>query len=249
MTAPPLLIGDVDDVTRTMLARWTLAKVAIGVVIGALIGVAYVLAIPPTFRAVVAVELTEVQPVVDLGGSSGEHQEISIDTDAQLAGSDAVVAAAAAADGVDAATARSRMHVSARPLTRVLEITYESDRADDAVQASGAAAAELLAERQRLVIQPVRDYLTSVITHGTDPQDVVDPAAQPDVLTPEARRRLALDEELRLPGPGSVLEASHLKLGHRPGQIEVPVATGAAVGGLVAFGMVTWSRRRRRAGR
>lgn len=131
-----------------------------------------------------------------------------------------------------------------------MTITYAAGSAGDALRGAQAAGTAFLAERNRLIIGPVRSYLTSVRDHpvtagpatGTDSATV-----QADLWTMEQRRQAALVKELELAGPGTVLESARITASGRGADIAMPLATGAALGVLVMVG-VGVARDHRRSG-
>jgi hypothetical protein len=96
----------------------------------------------------------------------------------------------------------------------------------------------LLAARQRLVVQPVEDYLNEVAKRTETPLDA-------EVVNPDDRfgtaefrveswRERALTARLQLPHAGTVLQRATTSSGAERGPIEVPLTSGAALGALVA---------------
>ena len=219
-----------------------------GAVLGTVLGGCVFLTTPAKFSATAVVELTAVSPTVDLGAIRGRPKLESVDTDARMLHSDAVVTAVAKASGDSSTWVRSSVGVSARPLTRVLEITYTSETPQGASAGANSAAEGLLDARQRLVIQPVDDYLSEVAKRTSIPLDaaVIDPDDR--VGTAEFRveswRERAITARLQLPNSGTVLQRANIATRSR-GNLEVPLTSGAALGGLLglALGIVAqWLR-------
>jgi hypothetical protein len=223
-----------------------------GALIGLILGGVFYGRTTPEYTATAAVELSAVSPAVDLGGVRGRPQMESVDTDAQMLASDEVVAAVAKASGDPEEFVRKSMGVTARNLTRVLELTYTSKSSKGALAGADSAAVGLLAVRQRLVIQPIDDYLSDVVKQTETPLDaaVVDPADRFGTaeFRVESWRERALTARLQVPDSGSVLERAHGATRAERGGIEVPLTSGVATGGLFGFllGMAFWRLRVRR---
>ena len=152
--------------------------------------------------------------------------------------SDDVVSSVARASGDPEQWARTAIAVSARNLTRVVEITYTSATPAGARAGANSAADGLLTARQRLVIQPVEDYLNEVAKRTETPLDA-------EVVNPDDRfgtaefrvenwRDRALAARLQLPDAGTVLQRATTSSGAQRGPMEVPLTSGAALGALVA---------------
>jgi hypothetical protein len=224
----------------------------VGALIGLLLGGAVYWRTTPEYTATAAVELSAVSPAVDLGGVRGRPQMESVDTDAQMLASDEVLAAVAKASGDSEDSARTSLGVTARNLTRVLEITYTNRSSKGAVAGADSAADGLLAVRQRLVIKPIDDYLNEVAKQTETPLDaaVLDPADR--FGTAEFRvenwRERALAARLQVPDSGSVLERAHGATHPERGSVELPLTSGVALGGLIGLllGMAVWRLRGRR---
>jgi capsular polysaccharide biosynthesis protein len=224
------------DLVMRHLARgrvW-LAGALLGVVLGGL----FYWATPAKFSATSVVELTAVSPTIDLGAVRGRPRLESVDTDANMLGSDEVVSSVAKASGDSELWARSSLSVAARNLTRVVEVTYTSATPEGARAGANSAADGLLVARQRLVIQPVEDYLSEVAKRTETPLDA-------EVVNPDDRfgtaefrvenwRDRALAARLQLPHAGTVLERATASTGAERGPMEVPLTSGAALGALVA---------------
>ncbi|WP_165865569.1 hypothetical protein [Vallicoccus soli] len=259
---------------RLRTARW---RVVAGLALGLAAGAALHQAQDPVYRSTVAVELGEVAPAVDLSPTAQQPRLLSIDTDAQLVRSDAVVGAVADVVDRPAAEVRTDLRVGARQLTRVLEITYADGTARDALAGVRVATEAYLAERERLVVEPARAYLRGIGEATDDPVRAPDGAA-PDAdagadadadaagtdasveasagdvsgaAESEARRERALRLELALPAAGRVLQAADPAPAPERPDVEVPLASGAAVGALLGLGstaLVPARPRRRRPG-
>jgi capsular polysaccharide biosynthesis protein len=209
-----------------------------GALLGLVLGGWFYWATPAKFSATSVVELTAVSPTIDLGAIRGRPKLESVDTDANMLASDDVVSSVARASGDPEQWARTAIAVSARNLTRVVEITYTSATPAGARAGANSAADGLLAARQRLVIQPVEDYLNEVAKRTETPLDA-------EVVNPDDRfgtaefrvenwRDRALAARLQLPDAGTVLQRATTSSGAQRGPMEVPLTSGAALGALVA---------------
>ena len=130
--------------------------------LGLRLGIAWLVTTPKIFEATVALELTSVAPQVNISSVGARPDPVTIDTDAQIVTSDAVVnAVTQTPPETTQQTSGRTSSVSARPLTQVMTITYTSRlpaqrRVDGAIHAARA----FLAEKERLIVEPVRNYLT-----------------------------------------------------------------------------------------
>lgn len=262
----PLRAGDGDRLVRlvvedpTPFLRWdrpvrrsTAAGFALGLALG---GVAFALT-PVRTSATTTVELTDVAPAVRLD-ESGRGHLVTVDTDAQILASDAVVRAVSAQGGHTVEEVRESLSVTARPLTRMLDIVYTAASPHDALVGSRDAASGLLAERQELVMQPLQTYLTEVLDRtedvtpfaGAQEDADADSAAPRDSGVPESATAVELSRSRaiallsQLASPGQVSEQARVTSAATRGDVEVPVGSGAATGTLL--GLVLGSARQRR---
>ena len=217
---------------------WILTGLTLGLTCG--LGL-YVLA-PAIYHATVAVEVSELAPTISLSPAAARIPLVTIDTDAQLIASDAVVTSIAAVTGEPAARVRARLSIAARPLTRILEITFVGSSPTLAAVGAEQAAATFLAERHRLMLQPAEKYLRTVADQTQDPTPAGDALATanlskaPDVR-PENLRERAVQARVELPGPGSVVEHARVLSSPDRGDAEIPLVSGAAFGALLGFGL------------
>ena len=224
-----------------------------GLALGLAAGLGLYLLTAPSYRATVAVEVSEVAPMVDLSPTRLRVKQVTVDTDAQILASDEVVTAVGEAAGDSTAQARAQLVIAARPLTRILDITYTASSAAEAAAGAEQGAETFLAERDRLVIAPVEDYLRHVINQTRDPTPASELLATANLSkTPEHRpegfRQRAVTARLELSGAGRVLEHARTSSSPDRGDIEVPLASGAALGALLGF-WLGFARDRGRRGR
>lgn len=241
---PPLFDVGSDTVLRR-LRRFAVPAV-LGAVLGLLAGLGLHQLTPATWTAQVSVELAGLRDQLDLNPTGPRGQLVSIDTDAQLARSDAVVLAVAVEQQRPPDTVRSSILVTARPLSRVMLLSYTARSPEAAQEGAALAARVFLQERERLYVAPKRDFLDDVhrSTESLDPQfDLVTVVS----ATPgrEVLRQRAFVQELGLVGSGRILGEHGLTAVADRGDIEVPVTSGAATGALLAVLLVLLHDRRR----
>lgn len=228
-------------------------RVLAGALIGMAAGVAWIISTPKTYQATVAVELSEVAAQVSLTEDGPQGQDVSIDTDALIGSSDAVVGSVARAVGQSPSQVREHLAIAARPLTRVMTMTFTASSAGTATRGAQEAAQTFLQERERLIVGPVRDYLTLVseeqLSTGSTNRAGAAVESEADLWSIQLRRQAAVAKQLRLSSPGEILEDARLTaVGYR-GEREVPVATGAALGVLVVLAVGALRARRPQTGR
>jgi hypothetical protein len=212
-----------------------------GGLLGLIAGLGFYLQTPPAYTATAVVELASVSPVIDLSPTAAKAQPFTIDSDAQLVVDGQVVSAIAAVTGQQPTTVRRSLSVSARQLTRILQITYTAATPETATAGAQQAAEALLGERKRLLVQPVQDYLTAVLVKTEVPQKSITRSSttlSTADLSSRAQSRVeglrdrAIGAQLQSKGEGSVLERARVRTGADRGDVEVPVVTGACLGAL-----------------
>jgi len=221
----------------------------VGAVIGLTAGLGVYWAAPPSYTATSVVELSEAAPTIDLSPVGAQPKPVSVDTDAQILAGDEVVAAVARATGNTRSSTRMSLAVTARPLTRVLEISFTSSSPETAEVGAQRAAATFLAARGRLVVQRVEDYLVEVGARTASPKqsDVLATAELSGVAESrvEGWRERAIAARLQLRGPGTILEEARITSSADRGDLEVPVVSGASLGALLGLGLSLGRQRHR----
>lgn len=235
--APPLFAVEPGSLTGR-LSR-LVVPVLVGVLLGLLVGFGVHRSNPATWTAQVAVELTGVRDRMDLNPTGTRGNLVSVDTDAQLVRSDAVVLAVALAQQRPEATVRSALEVSARPLSRIMLLSYTARSPEAAQDGAVLAARTMLQERDRLYLAPQRSYLDDVV-RTTDP---IDPeldleTVSGDVPARESLRRQAYAEQIGLQEAGRLVGEHGLTAVADRGDVEVPLTSGAASGALLAVLLV-----------
>ncbi len=229
-----------------------LTPAAVGGLIGA--GVSEATA-EPTFRSRVSILITPSPVYLDTGveveDADGELEEdppreITVDTEAALLESERALGRAAVVAGIPPAELRESVSVTAEPNSQILVLTINSSAADRADRAARAIADSYLQEREAFLIQR-RDRLVEQLR---DELTSLDPAV----------RSLARDRE-RVIAQINYLETSTATIGRVARleeaevvrrQVEVPIASGAALGlllGVAAVRHLTIARRPLRAPR
>jgi hypothetical protein len=239
MSRRPIVVGAPDPMLEALRRRSTWALVAVGAIVGGALGVVWMLLTPVSFTATVALEVNLASPQVNISDIGPRPQTISMDTDAQLVTSDAVVAVVADTTGQGTDQVRENIEVAARPLTQIMTISYTARNPKDATEGATAAADAFLDERERLIVEPVSTYLSASSTEGlTDDTfgDIFDdPSPDPSSLAPW--RQSAVVKLAKLGEAGRIQEGARLTATNDRGDIEMPIATGVALGILLALGV------------
>jgi hypothetical protein len=241
----PTVVGDRDPIMRAG------RRAAVATVIGALVGLAVTSALylgrPVQYASTVALELTSVAPLVDLNPTGPRLDDVTIDTDAVVTTADPVVDAVAAAVGSDPEDVRSALTVRARPLSRVLEVTYTTTASPDAAREGVTAAAEAYLDlREKLIIDPVRSYVSGVVK-ATDTVQSDSTIVGDQISRGQAGLELRLERaeayEINLPLPGAVVASASSPTARR-GVVDVALMSGAMLGALLGFVIgLGWERR------
>jgi hypothetical protein len=254
----PVLVGERDPILRA--GKLAFLGLLVGAVLGGVVSLAWFETRPLTYASTVALELSPVAPLVDLNPTGPRIDEVTVDTDATLAVSEGVAETVAATTGLELDEVARHLSVRARPLSRVLEVTYTTTISADAAREGATAAAESFLDlRDRLVIDPVRQYLADVseqtISVQNQNEDARAEAEKADDVTVsqgqaalERRLERAQRFEVELPVAGTVVAAASAPSARR-GTVDVVLVTGAGLGALLGFAFgLAWESRRRRAG-
>ncbi len=255
----PVLVGERDPILRA--GRLAFVSLLVGAVVGGLVSLAWLETRPLSYDSTVALELSPVAPLVDLNPTGPVINEVTVDTDATLAVSEGVAKAVAATTGLELDEVARHLSVRARPLSRVLEVTYTTTISPDAAREGATAAAESFLDlRDRLVIDPVRQYLAEIseqtITVQNQNENVraeTDAAGTVSVSQGQAalERRLERAQrfQVELPVAGTVVAAASAPSARR-GTVDVVLVTGVSLGALLGFAAgLAWEWRRRSARR
>ncbi len=258
MLSFPTIVGDRDPIMRA--GRRAVVGVLVGAVLGTAAAGAWYLSRPVEYSSTVSLELSAVAPLVDLNPVGPTLDDVTIDTDAGLAGSDQVVDAVAGETGLASDRVRDRIAVRARPLSRILEITYTTSASADSARDGATAAAEaLLDQREQVIINPVRTYLSGVEKASIETQnsnedtligssDVEGVTVSRGQAALETRLERAQAYQVRMPQAGTVV-ASASTPDVRRGTIDVILMSGAGLGALIGFFVgLLWERRALRLG-
>jgi hypothetical protein len=215
--------------------------------LGLLAGLGVYLSTPPAYTATAVVELASVAPAVDLSPTAAKIQDFTVDSDAQLVSDGQVVSAVAHVTNQPSAQVSRSLNVTARQLTRVLQISYTAHTRVTATAGAQAAADAFLAERDRLVVKPVQDYLVDVFNNTETPQRSATLTTEGLTTSAQARvenwRQRAIGAQLQSKGAGSVLQRALIRAGGDRGSIVVPVGSGGGLGALLGVAVaLAWAQ-------
>jgi hypothetical protein len=218
--------------------------------VGIIVGLGVYFTAPTTYSAATAVELTKVAPGLDLNPIAPPPELLTIDSDAQMVDTDEVVSSVAKVTHDPTSHVRASLQVTARPLTRVLVITYTSSTAARATAGAQRAAETFLDVREQLVVKPLEDYLANVKQLTESPRLSAETTTEDLSGRVQSRveglRQRAMLAELKADGAGSVAQSARITSSGNRGGVEIPVVTGACLGALLGVGF-TVARRYRRA--
>jgi hypothetical protein len=234
--------------------RRHLLPIGVLMAIGLLVGLGWTWSRPPSYSATASVAPAPVPKYVTPSTTGLAPPEVTIDTDAQLLRSPAVLDAVASVLGVDADTAGQRLSVSASPNTRVLHVTVTASTAGVAAAAADAAAAALTDVRRdslgALHLDQLRrlrllvDYQDQQLEQHHPGGIVIAPYDRDFAQLQELRANLEELERARTHPVEQVRTALRPRHADYP-NTEVPVASGAMVG-LLCGCLVGAGRDRRR---
>jgi len=209
--------------------------------LGTIITVGVLLISPHSYRGTADVVLT-VPPLI-VGDVDPSERPMSIDTDAQLAGSAAVLQAAAERTGFPggAEALGESLQLTARPNAYALRVRVSSDDRAKAMAAAEAICEELLTvrekalatrlESQRVLLGQQAELISAQLA---TPLFISDREQLEDQL---ADLQVSLAElEAQTPYPGFVTGPASGSRGGRPG-LQVTLASGTMLGALVGIGL------------
>jgi capsular polysaccharide biosynthesis protein len=234
--------------------QWVL--IADGILAGVLAVAIYLITTPVGYQGDVTVMLNALPGVV--GDGSAGSAEISVDSDAQVATSARVLKAAAARvhyPGGDSALAE-KLHLTARPNSRVLTIAVRANTSALARDTADAIAAELLRVRGRDFSARLKNQRTALnrqIKVVATELAIIAPASADETMpaTPEAKALLSQLSALQLQSaeldgqaadPGLVTAPARAGPSGRSG-LQAKLASGAMIGLLAGLAMA-WLRER-----
>jgi uncharacterized protein involved in exopolysaccharide biosynthesis len=125
--------------------------IAIAMMLGAGVGLAYYLHQPKRFTAVSSVALTPLPTFIAQDPASDAATYVTIDTDAQVTQSTKVLSSVARVTHESLPTIRSGLTVTASPLSSVLHVMLTARTPELAAAGAETAARQLLVERARLI--------------------------------------------------------------------------------------------------
>jgi polysaccharide biosynthesis transport protein len=235
--------------------QWIL--IADGILAGVLAVAIYLITTPVGYQGDVTVMLSALPGVV--GDGSAGSSEISVDSDAQVAASARVLKAAAARvhfPGGDSALA-DKLHLTARPNSRVLTIAVRANTAALARDTADAIAAELLRVRGQDFSSRLKNQRTALrrqIQVVTTELAAIAPASADEIMppTPEVKATLlsklsvlqlkAAELDGQAADPGLVTAPARAGPSGRSG-LQAKLASGAMIGLLAGLAMA-WLRDR-----
>ncbi len=212
--------------------------------IGAVLGAGVALQREPTYTATVSVLLAPAPVYLD-PSSSTEPKQITVDTEASMVYSERTVEQVMAElDLTDSEALRDSVRVTAPANSRVLDITVRGTDADRATEVADGMAAAYLAVRADYLEQR-RDQLRQQLSRqlelaaGTGELTEADEqtAAAPTLAEDELREQLE-SVELLSTEAGEVLRPATARRARS--QAEVPIASGAMLGLLAGFLIISF---------
>ena len=212
----------------------------VGGLLGLIAGTGIYYGTPPAYTATSVVELASVSPVIDLSPTAAKLQVFTVDSDAQIVADGQVVSAIAEITKQSTSLVSRSLSISARQLTRVIQISYTASSPATATAGAQAAADAFLAERKRLILAPVENYLAEVFAKTETPQRTA--ALTTEDLTSRAQSRVegwrqrAIAAQLQSKGAGTVLERARVRAGGDRGDVKSPGGEGRGRGCAVRRG-------------
>jgi PAS domain-containing protein len=225
--------------------RYRLTLVSL-VAVGAVAGAAVAFTRPPVFAATSSVLLAPAPVYLD-PDEDADPKPITVDTEASMVFSEAAVQQVVEAmDLASARELRDAVRVTAPTNTRVLDITVRDRNRERAVEAADRLAAAYLEVRAEYLEQrrdQLRQQLNRLLDSTTGSGEVVDDDGVPVLAEEQLRTQLA-DLALVSTEAGEVLRPADAR--RVRSQSEVPIASGAMLGLLAGFFVVSWRESGRR---
>ena len=226
-------------------ARSLRRRMAVGALVGALVGLGVFLVLPVSYTSTNSVALGPRMTYLSLDVSDKRSDYVTLDTVAALATSDRVVAAAARAMDVSPDEARSSTTVSAQPLSSVLRIHVEGSTRAQARAGSRAAAELLLSEQSRLFrinerrLQQLRNRVEGLRAETLRRARTSGDAALRFEHVAVLQERLDAAQESEK-SVSLVLDRESV-VRHRPLQADVLVVSGLMLGALIGLSTGAWA--------
>ncbi len=236
--------------------RLLVASVLLGALVGGFIATRWT----PTYEATAPV-LLQPSPVYLDPLATDAAREITVDTEASMVYAEETITRVREQFDLDEEPdLRDSVRVTAPPNTRVLRITVIGDDPERAAALADALAVsylevrdEYLAQRREQVRRQLEDQLAASAGLGlVETVETEDDSGAPvgEVLVEDELRRQLADLELGSSGAGRLLRPAQTERVRAP--VEVPVVSGALIGGLLGLGIMAFrdaGRRRRPAPR
>lgn len=215
------------------------ASLALCSLVGLLLGIVWSTGQPTSYSATSSLALTPVPKYLSPLSTQIAPPEVSIDTDAQLLHSPAVLAAVAQALGTDSDTAATRLSVIATANSHVLHVTVEADNPRAAANAANAATTAMVDVRRQALGSLQQGQLSQLeaalvaqqhALADAQARELVIPATD-DLFTTLLELQTSLDEldEARAMPADVVRPAVAPRRGDYP-NTEVPIVSGAMLG-------------------
>jgi hypothetical protein len=132
--------------------RRNVALIAVFTLMGGIVGGAVAMRSPTTFQSSTPVLMARAPVYVDTQGYNAAPS-VTIDTDAQLSQAPSVARAVSRRTGVPEQSVSARVLITAKPLTRVLNVTFQGRTSKISRVGSRTAARAMLRERQRIMVE------------------------------------------------------------------------------------------------
>ncbi|MGH9246799.1 MAG: hypothetical protein ACRD29_21310 [Acidimicrobiales bacterium] len=229
--------------------RWPLILVLS--ILGAAAGAAWDSRLPRRYTSTTAVLLAPTSGYVDLDPANGAPPQVTIDTDARIALSDAVVERVAEETGSTRAQVRDASSLSAPPLSTVLRLSYTASTPRVATVGASTWADAALAERERVLAASSEQYRRVLEEEVRRVRNVLalggfDPTTTISINEQVVRLETALQRlERQTSSGGRLLTAPGPPKRPNPTDPEVPVVSGMMLGTLAGVGLTTARSSRR----
>jgi hypothetical protein len=231
--------------------RASLGVLAVCALLGAVAGGLVAFRWTPTYEATAAV-LLQASPVYLDPQATDAVREITVDTEASMVYSEETMERVRQEfDLPDEPDLRDSVRVTAPPNTRVLRITVIGEDPERSAELADALAVSYLAvrddyldQRREQVRRQLQNRLQASAGLGLVAEapvgDVEEATGGPvgDVLLEQELRRQLADLELGAGGAGRLLRPAQPERMRAP--IEVPVVSGALLGGLAGLAVMSW---------
>ena len=220
-------------------------------VVGGVVGGALAMSSPTTYTASTPVLMSRV-PLYVNPFSPDPAPSVTIDTDAQLSLKTPVEHRVSRHTGVPVDEVSSRILITAKPLTRILNVTFRGDTAVTAVAGSRAAARGMLHQRKNLLVSQTTGRLPQVRQRlerlQADKRRIqLQRTRSSPAFEAKLTERIQVLEDLSsqlqalITGPGQVIGTPSVVRVERAREPSIWAGSGAALAFLLAL-VVAWFR-------